>query len=224
MAIVNRDARRSYPSETGLRQRSSRPPGWILRFPAGRERCSDDCILPPLIAKAVAWPGSLHVIASAAKQSSLPATSRKLIASSKELSQDVEDLRRRNDGPNMASRLNATRHAKRMLRRLHFLHDESTSPRNSIETKLMTRVAVGGFLHETNTFAPTKRPMTTSFTAAAAVDGVWQRRAQGHAPHQCRARRLRRTGRSNAGNCTDHLLRRSPSAHVTEDAYERMSR
>src|SRR5258708_12021816 len=26
----------------------------------------------------------------------------------------------------------------------------------SVETELMTRIAVGGFLHETNTFAPTK--------------------------------------------------------------------
>ena len=29
-------------------------------------------------------------------------------------------------------------------------------PRRQNETRLMTRIAVGGFLHETNTFAPTK--------------------------------------------------------------------
>src|ERR1700722_16470396 len=35
-------------------------------------------------------------------------------------------------------------------------NDESNVSSNSIETSFMTRIAVGGFLHETNTFAPTK--------------------------------------------------------------------
>src|SRR5260370_31154253 len=37
-------------------------------------------------------------------------------------------------------------------------NDESNvaHTRKLVETELMTRIAVGGFLHETNTFAPTK--------------------------------------------------------------------
>ena len=57
----------------------------------------------------------------------------------------------------------------------------------------MTRIAVGGFLHETNTFAPTKAGY-----ADFVHGGGWPAMTQGadvlktDAQHQCRPGRLRR--------------------------------
>ena len=89
----------------------------------------------------------------------------------------------------------------------------------------MTRIAVGGFLHETNTFAPTKATYDDFVHG-----GGWPAMAHGAdvlkvmRKHQCRPCRLRRGGRSQwLGTGPDDLRRPPvPSAHVTKDAFERI--
>jgi microcystin degradation protein MlrC len=90
----------------------------------------------------------------------------------------------------------------------------------------MTRIAVGGFLHETNTFAPTKATY-----ADFVHGGGWPSMTQG-------ADVLRVMGNINVGLAgfvgeaeasgwelvPTIFAAASPSAHVTEDAYERIAR
>jgi microcystin degradation protein MlrC len=93
------------------------------------------------------------------------------------------------------------------------------------ETELMTRIAVGGFLHETNTFAPTK----------ATYDGFVQ--GGGWPPMSQGAKLLERMRNINVGMAgfvpaaeaagwelvPTIWCAASPSAHVTRDAYERVA-
>ena len=76
----------------------------------------------------------------------------------------------------------------------------------------MTRIAVGGFLHETNTFAPTKATYDDFVHG-----GGWPAMAQGadvlkdDAQHQCRPGGLcRRRRKPRLGAGADHLVRRQP--------------
>jgi microcystin degradation protein MlrC len=95
-----------------------------------------------------------------------------------------------------------------------------------IETELMTRVAVGGFLHETNTFAPTKATYDDfvhgggwpSMAFGGDVLKVMRRINVGLAGfvEQAEARGWELVPTISCGA--------SPSAHVTEDAYERIVR
>ena len=107
-------------------------------------------------------------------------------------------------------------------------NDEANVAHVSIaETALMTRIAVGGFLHETNTFAPTKATYDDFVHG-----GGWPAMTQGadvlegDAQHQCRARRLRRRPpKPAAGNWSrPSACGASPSAHVTRDAFERIAK
>ncbi len=94
-----------------------------------------------------------------------------------------------------------------------------------IETNCMTRIAVGGFLHETNTFAPTKATY-----ADFVHGGGWPAMAQGADVLKTMrninvglAGFIEEAEHQRLGAGADHLLpRASPSAHVTEDAYERI--
>jgi microcystin degradation protein MlrC len=88
----------------------------------------------------------------------------------------------------------------------------------------MTRIAVGGFLHETNTFAPTK-----ALYANFVHGGGWPAMAQG--PDVLRAIRNINVGlagfieqaETNGWELVPTIFcAASPSAHVTEDAYERI--
>ena len=89
----------------------------------------------------------------------------------------------------------------------------------------MTRIAVGGFLHETNTFAPTKATYDDFVHG-----GGWPAMARGGdvlttmRRHQCRARRLRRAGGSQRlGDGADASpAAPAPRRMSTEDAYERI--
>ena len=89
----------------------------------------------------------------------------------------------------------------------------------------MPRIAVGGFLHETNTFAPTKATY-----ADFVHGGGWPAMTQGadvsedDAQHQCRTCRFHRRGREpRAGSwCRRFPAAQAPRAHVTEDAFERI--
>ena len=95
----------------------------------------------------------------------------------------------------------------------------------SPETELMTRIAVGGFLHETNTFAPTKATYDDFVHG-----GGW--------PAMAKARDVLKVMRNiNVGLAgfveaaeaqgwelvpTIFAAAPAPSAHVTKDAYERI--
>ena len=88
----------------------------------------------------------------------------------------------------------------------------------------MTRIAVGGFLHETNTFAPTKATYDDFVHG-----GGWP--AMAHGADVLKVMRkinvglagFVEAGRSQwLGAGADDLVRREPSAHVTEDAFERI--
>jgi microcystin degradation protein MlrC len=95
-----------------------------------------------------------------------------------------------------------------------------------IETELMTRIAVGGFLHETNTFAPTKATYD-----AFVHGGGWPAMSQGD-------KLIEKMRGINVGMAGFVPLAEqqgwelvptiwcaaSPSAHVTEDAYERVAK
>ncbi len=90
----------------------------------------------------------------------------------------------------------------------------------------MTRIAIGGFLHETNTFAPTK-----AVYDAFVHGGGWPPMSRGEAMFAA-------THNINVGmsGFVDHArgygwdliptiwCAASPSAHVTEDAYERVAK
>src|SRR5665647_3030473 len=88
----------------------------------------------------------------------------------------------------------------------------------------MTRIAVGGFLHETNTFAPTKATY-----ADFVHGGGWPAMAEGTDVLKV----MRNINVGLAGfveqaeaNCWEMVpilsCGASPSAHVTEDAFERI--
>src|ERR1700694_954741 len=97
--------------------------------------------------------------------------------------------------------------------------------RKLVETELMTRIAVGGFLHETNTFAPTKA------TYEGFVHGG------GWPPMSHGAKLLEKMRNINVGMAgfvpaaeaagwelvPTIWCAASPSAHVTRDAYERVA-
>src|ERR1700739_758584 len=88
----------------------------------------------------------------------------------------------------------------------------------------MTRIAVGGFLHETNTFAPTKATHD-----AFVHGGGWAGVARGdHVLKTMRGINVGLAGFIEAAETRGWELvptiscGASPSAHVTKDAYERI--
>src|SRR6202790_2808356 len=90
----------------------------------------------------------------------------------------------------------------------------------------MTRIAVGGFLHETNTFAPTK-----AVYEAFVHGGGWPPMSQGaRLLEQMRDINVGMAGFVPAAEAEGWELvptiwcAASPSAHVTEDAYERVAK
>src|ERR1700687_1099731 len=96
--------------------------------------------------------------------------------------------------------------------------------RKLVETELMTRIAVGGFLHETNTFAPTKATYDDFVHG-----GGWPAMAQGTDVLKV----MRNINIGLAGFVEQAEAQTwemvptiscgaSPSAHVTRDAYERI--
>src|SRR6266480_2633563 len=93
-----------------------------------------------------------------------------------------------------------------------------------VETELMTRIAVGGFLHETNTFAPTKATYDDFVHG-----GGWPAMAQG--TDVLRVMRNINIGLAGFVGQAEALgwemvptisCGATPSAHVTRDAYERI--
>src|SRR3954465_10142165 len=95
---------------------------------------------------------------------------------------------------------------------------------NQPETSLMTRVAVGGFLHETNTFAPTKATYDDFVHG-----GCWPSMTQ--STDVLRVMRNINVGLAGFIEAAEGpgweivptiACGASPSAHVTRDAYERI--
>src|ERR1700687_5329858 len=98
--------------------------------------------------------------------------------------------------------------------------------RKLVETELMPRIAVGGFLHETNTFAPTKATYD-DFVHGGGWPPMWQG-----------AKLLEKMRNINVGMAVfvpaaeaegwelvpTIWCAASPSAHVTKDAYERVAK
>src|ERR1700712_5597754 len=88
----------------------------------------------------------------------------------------------------------------------------------------MTRIAVGGFLHETNTFAPTKATYGDFLHG-----GGWPAMAVGADVLKIRNINVGMAGFLEAGEvkgwnrAPSILCAASPSAHVTTDAYERVA-
>src|SRR3981189_1865907 len=90
----------------------------------------------------------------------------------------------------------------------------------------MTRIAVGGFLHETNTFAPTKAAYADfvhgggwpSMALGADVLKVMRNINVGLAGFVGAA------GARGGGRVPTMSAAASPSAHVTKDAYERITK
>ena len=94
------------------------------------------------------------------------------------------------------------------------------------ETELMARIAVGGFLHETNTFAPTKATYD-----AFIHGGGWPRMALGaDIPRNIRSINVGLAGFIEAAEekgwdlVPTIFAAATPSAHVTEDAFERIAK
>ena len=90
----------------------------------------------------------------------------------------------------------------------------------------MTRIAVGGFLHETNTFAPTKATYDDFIHGGGwPLDGAWR----GH-PKIIRRINVGLAGFIEAAEAKGWELvptifaAATPSAHVTEDAFERIAK
>jgi microcystin degradation protein MlrC len=89
----------------------------------------------------------------------------------------------------------------------------------------MTRIAIGGFLHETNTFAPTKATYEDFVHG-----GGWPRMATGADVLKLRNINVGISGFIEAADAQGWELvptiscGASPCAHVTEDAYERIAR
>ena len=89
----------------------------------------------------------------------------------------------------------------------------------------MTRIAIGGFLHETNTFAPTKATYEDFVHG-----GGWPRMALGAEVLKLRNINVGISGFIEAAEAQDWELvptiscGASPCAHVTEDAFERIAR
>jgi microcystin degradation protein MlrC len=93
-----------------------------------------------------------------------------------------------------------------------------------IETELMTRIAVGGFLHETNTFAPTKATYDDFVHG-----GGWPAMAHGaDVLKTMRSINVGLAGFVEQAEANDWEMvptiscGASPSAHVTKDAFERI--
>ena len=87
------------------------------------------------------------------------------------------------------------------------------------------RVALGGFQHETNTFAPLKATyrdfeQADAWPKLTAGDELWDEIAGVNIPIAGAADLLRSRGAELYGLCWSSA---SPSAHVTEDAFERIS-
>src|SRR5690242_5701899 len=101
-----------------------------------------------------------------------------------------------------------------------------TSWRTDAETVLMTRVAVGGFLHETNTFAPTK----ATYDAFVHGGGWPSMEVGGDILKVIRNINVGLAGFIDAGLTEGWELAptvfaaATPSAHVTRDAYERIAK
>src|ERR1051325_6095119 len=91
--------------------------------------------------------------------------------------------------------------------------------------RLMTRIAIGGFLHETNTFAPTKATYDDFVHG-----GGWPRMALGAEVLKLRNINVGISGFIEAAQARGWDLvptiscGASPCAHVTEDAFERIAR
>src|SRR5277367_230147 len=89
----------------------------------------------------------------------------------------------------------------------------------------MTRIAVGGFLHETNTFAPTKATYD-----AFVHGGGWPSMVNGADVMTIRNINVGLAGFIGAAEAAGWELvptvfaAASPSAHVTRDAYERIAK
>src|SRR6201991_2819915 len=89
----------------------------------------------------------------------------------------------------------------------------------------MTRIAVGGFLHETNTFAPTKATYD-----AFVHGGGWPAMVRGRDVLTIRNINVGLAGFIGAAEREGWELvptifaAATPSAHVTEDAYERVAK
>jgi len=89
----------------------------------------------------------------------------------------------------------------------------------------MTRIAVGGFLHETNTFAPTKATYD-----AFVHGGGWPSMVQGDDVKTIRGINVGLAGFIEAADAEGWELAptifaaATPSAHVTKDAYERIAK
>src|SRR5271168_638 len=103
-------------------------------------------------------------------------------------------------------------------------NDEANVSLSWLETSSMTRIAVGGFLHETNTFAPTKATYDDFVHG-----GGWPAMAQG--PDVLKVMRHINVGlagfveaaEANGWEMVPTIsCGASPSAHVTKDAFERI--
>ncbi len=87
----------------------------------------------------------------------------------------------------------------------------------------MTRIAVGGFLHETNTFAPTKATYDDFVHG-----GGWPAMTQGadvlklDAQHQCRARRFHRGSGSQGLELVPTIFAAQARGACHKDAFERI--
>src|SRR4051812_26883250 len=99
------------------------------------------------------------------------------------------------------------------------------SRNDEIETSPMTRIAIGGFLHETNTFAPTKARWD-----AFVHGGGWPPMREGaELLEKMRGINVGMAGFVPAAEAKGWQLlptiwcAASPSAHVTKDAYERVA-
>src|SRR3954469_14707945 len=109
--------------------------------------------------------------------------------------------------------------------------DSGPAPRGAsrndeIETSSMTRIAIGGFLHETNTFAPTRATWE-----AFVHGGGWPPMREGtELLHKMRGINVGMAGFIPEAEAFGWELvptiwcAASPSAHVTEDAYERVAK
>src|SRR6266850_1102400 len=89
----------------------------------------------------------------------------------------------------------------------------------------MARIAIGGFQHETNTFAPSKADY-----AAFEAGGGWPGVQYGDAPFSAvEGANIPAAGAIQALRAQGHVLAgtawaaASPSAHVTTDAFERIA-
>src|SRR5262245_61264132 len=90
----------------------------------------------------------------------------------------------------------------------------------------MARIAIGGFQHETNTFAPSKADYAAfehggGWPAASFGASVFTAVQGANIPAEGAIQALRAAGHDLVGTA---WAAASPSAHVTEDAFERITK